>query len=134
MRLTRALARPYALLLALLAVHEVDSAYWREWEIFHLPGGIQFFAALHVPLLYFAALGLLRVARGDETDTQQGAWAALGLALAGIACPVIHGAFLWGGHSAFRTPVSIVLMAACGLAALPLGYGALRRMKHPSGT
>ena len=24
--------------LTLLVVHEIDSAYWKEWELFHLPG------------------------------------------------------------------------------------------------
>ena len=24
---------------ALLVTHQIDSAYWKEWELFHLPGG-----------------------------------------------------------------------------------------------
>jgi hypothetical protein len=26
---------------ALLVTHQIDSAYWRECELFHLPGGVQ---------------------------------------------------------------------------------------------
>ncbi len=27
--------------LAFVLIHQVDGAYWREWEMFRLPGGIQ---------------------------------------------------------------------------------------------
>ena len=41
----------------LLILHEIDSAYWREWELFRIPGGIALFLALHVPLLSVVLLG-----------------------------------------------------------------------------
>jgi hypothetical protein len=31
----------------LLIVHEIDSAYWKEWELFKLPGGAGGFVILH---------------------------------------------------------------------------------------
>ena len=37
----------------LLINHEIDSAYWKEWELFRLPGGIAGFLLLHSPLLHF---------------------------------------------------------------------------------
>jgi hypothetical protein len=45
----RRLAKLYMLNLALLATHEIDSAYWHEWEMFHLPGGVQGFLAAGFP-------------------------------------------------------------------------------------
>jgi hypothetical protein len=30
----------------LLCVHEIDSAYWHEWSLFGIPGGIQLFLTL----------------------------------------------------------------------------------------
>jgi hypothetical protein len=35
----------------LLITHEIDSAYWHEWELFRLPGGIQLFLMLHILLI-----------------------------------------------------------------------------------
>jgi hypothetical protein len=32
--------------LALLITHEIDSAFWKEWNLFGLPGGVQEFLAL----------------------------------------------------------------------------------------
>jgi hypothetical protein len=34
----------------LLISHEIDSAYWKEWELFKLPGGIGVFWLHFVPL------------------------------------------------------------------------------------
>src|SRR5687767_10445014 len=42
------LNRIVVLNLALVSTHQVDAAYWREWEMFELPGGIQLFNALNV--------------------------------------------------------------------------------------
>jgi hypothetical protein len=42
----------------LLISHEIDSAYWKEWELFKLPGGIGVFWLHFVPL---------RVLRGFKT-------------------------------------------------------------------
>jgi len=35
----------------LLICHEIDFAYWREWELFHIPGGPIVFVTLHLPLV-----------------------------------------------------------------------------------
>jgi hypothetical protein len=44
------LKRLYLINTALLSTHEVDSAYWREWDLFHLPGGLPGFLLLHISL------------------------------------------------------------------------------------
>jgi len=41
--------------------HEIDSAYWKEWELFRLPGGITGILILHFPLLLFVLYGLVLV-------------------------------------------------------------------------
>jgi hypothetical protein len=51
----------YAVNAVLLIVHEIDSAYWKEWELFHLPGGISGFLALHIPLILVVFYGFSRV-------------------------------------------------------------------------
>jgi hypothetical protein len=47
----------------LLINHEIDSAYWKEWELFKLPGGITGFLLIHFPLLIFVLYGLVLVSR-----------------------------------------------------------------------
>jgi len=47
----------------LLISHEIDSAYWKEWDLFKLPGGITGFLIIHFPLLFFILYGLIRERR-----------------------------------------------------------------------
>ena len=47
----------------LLINHEIESAYWREWEMFRLPGGISGFLMLHFPLLFVILYGVALVYR-----------------------------------------------------------------------
>jgi len=37
--------------------HEIDSAFWKAWELFKLPGGINGFLILHFPLLFLILYG-----------------------------------------------------------------------------
>lgn len=34
-----------------LCIHQIDAAYWHEWELFHIPGGNQFNLLLNVPIV-----------------------------------------------------------------------------------
>jgi hypothetical protein len=43
----------YLLNTVVLIIHEIDSAYWKEWELFRLPGGVTGFLNLHFPILFF---------------------------------------------------------------------------------
>ena len=47
----------------LLINHEIDSAFWREWELFKLPGGTSGFLALHFPILFLVLYGLVSIER-----------------------------------------------------------------------
>lgn len=104
----RIAARLYLLNTALLATHEIDSAYWHEWNLFYLPGGIQFFLVVNFVLLLAVLYGLERVVR-----LRRGAklFSYL-LAGAGILAFSIHTAFVAAGFPEFRTPVSMSLLAA----------------------
>lgn len=98
----------YIINATLLTCHEIDSAYWREWELFHLPGGADLFVALHLPLVGLILWGLVLIAR----EQLAGRWFALGLGVAGLAGGLLHGWFLLHGDSRFRSPVSIALIVA----------------------
>jgi hypothetical protein len=104
-----------------LVVHEIDSAYWQEWKLFRLPGGIGLFLALHVPLVLAALLGLALVARGEPIGL---VFAAL-LSVAGVLAFLIHMYFLARGREEFRTPASIAVLGATLLASLAQGAATL---------
>ena len=85
-----------------LIVHEIDSAYWKEWDLFRLPGGEAGFLLLHFPLLLTVLYGLVLVERG--------AFAGLILSLllcgGGLFAFSIHTFFIRRGHPEFKAPVS----------------------------
>jgi len=86
----------------LLVNHEIDSAYWKEWELFKLPGGITGFLLLHFPLLFVVLYGLAMVAGRSFA----GLVFSIILSLGGIFAFVIHTYFLKKGRNEFNTGVS----------------------------
>jgi hypothetical protein len=109
----------------LLFIHEEDSAYWREWELFGLPGGIQLFLLLDAVLI---ALGLVGF-RYLILQRRAGLWFALAQAGCGVLAFVLHGIFILKGHREFTLPVSelvLFLTFAVSLAEARLAVRALR--------
>jgi hypothetical protein len=90
----------------LLINHEIDSAYWREWEIFNLPGGITGFLLLHFPLLFFVLYGLVLI----ERQSFWGFIFSIALCLGGIFAFVIHTYFLKQGRKEFDKPLSKLIL------------------------
>ena len=72
----------------LLILHEMDSAYWKEWELFRLPGGIGGFLLIHFPLYLVGLYGLVLVSQGTG---------------AGMVLSIVVGA---AGSLPFRLPLS----------------------------
>lgn len=124
------LTRLYALNAALLIAHEIDSAYWREWELFGVGGDGVGFVALHIPLVLLILWGFERLLAGARA----GFWMSVVLGLAGLSALAIHGAFLLQGHAQFRTPESIgVLLAAAIVSTAQLILTAQRlRLTRPA--
>lgn len=48
----------YILNATLLILHEIESAYEKEWEILKLPGKVTGFLILHIPIIFIFFLGL----------------------------------------------------------------------------
>jgi len=92
----------------LLIVHEIDSAYWQEWKLFKLPGGIGFFLVLHLPLVFLILWGLVQL----QQYTPAGYVMSMILAAAGIFAFTIHMVFMAKGNREFKTPLSIILLIA----------------------
>lgn len=45
----------------LLLLHEIESAYEREWEILKLPGQITGFLLMHIPIIFLVLYGLVEI-------------------------------------------------------------------------
>jgi hypothetical protein len=98
----------------LLICHEIDSAHWREWELFHIPGGPVVFVVLHLPLVALVLHGMMLTARGDPSWR----WYSLLTALAGVCGGVLHISLLLTGSQPFSTYFSVSLIAAFLLASI----------------
>lgn len=93
--------------LALVLTHQVDAAYWHEWEMFQLPGGIQLNNFINV--LAFIALLYLFV----PVVQRKASGMTCSLVIAAISALVlpIHAGFAIAGHQQFHLPFSIFIIA-----------------------
>ena len=98
----------------LLITHEIDSAYWKEWELFKLPGGSTGFVLLHLPLVFLILWGLVLVFQRSLA----GLALSLILSLGGIFAFTIHTMFIKKGRKEFNVPVSLFLLMATLLVSL----------------
>ncbi len=90
----------------LLINHEIDSAYWQEWELFKVPGGIGGFLLIHFPTLFVVLYGFVAVARHSFT----GLIISLILAFGGIFAFSIHMYFFRKGREEFKVLVSLLIL------------------------
>ena len=92
----------------LLINHEIDSAYWKEWDLFGLPGGIAGFLIIHFPLLFIVLYGLILVFQ----HTFAGLIFSLILCFFGVFAFAIHMFFVRKGREEFNTPISLFILVA----------------------
>ena len=92
----------------LLITHEIDSAYWKEWELFKLRGGVAGFLLLHLPLVFLVMWGSILVFQ----QSFAGLIMSLILSLAGIFAFIIHTIFIRKGRIEFNVPISLFLLIA----------------------
>jgi hypothetical protein len=104
----------YLINASLLIAHEIDSAYWKEWELFKLPGGAGFFVLLHVVLVFVFLLGLIWLVQNSTA----GMVLSLILGAAGIGAFIIHTWFICKGHQQFKTKISLLILIATLLTSL----------------
>lgn len=108
--------------LSFLIVHQIDAAYWHEWEMFLLPGGIQLFDFLN--LIIFVVLLACFVAAIERRSSGY----ASALVIAGVCGVVfpIHAGFALAGFEQFNLPMSIAAIAGCGITAIAQGIATVR--------
>lgn len=103
------LEKLYLINLCLIITHEIDSAFWKEWEMFYLPGGIQFFNIVNFVLIAFLVWGY----RAVVLKTKSGFSYSLIMSSVGVVAFIIHGTFLLNGYEQFTLPVSLIILALC---------------------
>lgn len=92
----------------LLINHEIDSAYWKEWDLFKLPGGITGFLIIHFLLLFPILYGLVQVFQ----DSFAGLVFSLILSFGGMFAFSIHLFFIKRGRNEFKVPISLFILIA----------------------
>jgi len=70
----------------LLLLHEIESAYEKEWDILKLPGGITGFLLMHIPIIFVILYGLLEITK----QTFMGFVWGIILGIGGIIPFVVH--------------------------------------------
>lgn len=80
----------YILNATLLLLHEIESAYEKEWEILKLPGGITGFLLLHIPIIIFLFYGAIEI---EKTSTI-GLTFGIIMGIAGIIPFLVHKIFI----------------------------------------
>ena len=98
----------------LLIVHEMDSVYWKEWDLFGLPGGVTGFLLIHLPLLFLGLYGLALVYQ----KAAGGLVFSLVISLAGLGGFGIHTYFIRKGRNEFTTSVSQFILWGMLIASL----------------
>ncbi len=90
----------------LLIIHEMDAAYWKEWKLFNLGGGIDCFLVIHFPLMLIVLYGLVLVSRHEHG----GLLYSLLVCAAGIFAFGVHYHFNGQGKPGFTSVVSRVVL------------------------
>jgi hypothetical protein len=98
----------YWLAAALLGAHEVDSGFWREWELFELPGGPDLFVALHVGIFLLILWGYAQLLARRRV----GVVMSLVLGGSGVFALGVHGWFLVHDDQRFRSVTSVSVLAS----------------------
>ena len=93
---------------AVLLVHQMDAAFWHEWTLFHLPGALAGYLLLNLPICAIVLYGYGTVVARRPTAVRF-SWL---LTASGLFAVAFHSWYLAGGDPAFRTTISLALLAA----------------------
>ena len=61
----------YIINATLLLLHEIESAYEKEWEILKLPGEITVFLLLHIPIILVMFYGLIETTSSPSSPKRR---------------------------------------------------------------
>ncbi len=103
---------------SVLLTHQIDAAYWHEWELFGLPGGAPLFVLTNVPMVFLVVWGAYALALGRTAGIVM-SWA---LVASGLIAFGLHTFFLVRGYAAFDAPVSLALLGATLVISIAQGF------------
>lgn len=89
----------------LLILHEMESAYEKEWEILKIPGKITGFILAHIPILFILFYGLLEI----DKQTLVGGWVGVITGFGGTIPFLVH-KILVRRKEKFNLPISNILI------------------------
>ena len=101
----KALTILYIVNATLLLLHEIESAYEKEWEILKLPGNISGFLLLHIPIIILLFYGLIEI----EKSTTIGLIFGIILGIGGVIPSIVH-KVLFNTPDQFNLPISNVII------------------------
>jgi hypothetical protein len=119
----------YVATAALLEAHEIDSAFWQEWNLFGMPGGIQLFLLGNIVLIVPFLYGLVFLVRSPRL----GARFALVLSAAGVLAFAIHGWLLLQGRPEFRLPASVGVLTVTLVTSVALAWQSINLLRQSAG-
>ncbi len=92
----------------ILINHEIESAYWEEWNLFKLPGKITGFIIIHIPLVFLTLLGAVELFK----QTGLGYLLCIIVAIGGLFSYFAHNYFIRKGEEGFDLIISKFLLVA----------------------
>ena len=95
----------YIINATLLLLHEIESAYEKEWEILKLPGKITGFLLFHIPIIIFIFFGLIEI----ENNSTIGMIIGIILGIGGVIPFIVHKLIIKGTNQ-FNLPISNVII------------------------
>jgi len=93
----------------LLIIHQIDAAYWQEWEMFLIPGGIQGFLVFNIVIIPIVLFGYKSVIVNDNRACKYSYFCAA----LGIFTFIAHLFFILLNYSQFTLPLSILIIVLC---------------------
>jgi len=108
--------RSYLFTMCLLIIHQIDAAYWQEWTMFNLPGGIQVYLLFNIIIIPIVLIGYKSVVIKDHRANMY-CYLCVGL---GLVTFIIHSVLFMLEYKQFDLPLSIVIIALCLFSSLYL--------------
>lgn len=106
--------RSYLTTMSLLILHQIDAGYWKEWEMFYLPGGIQLFLFFNLLILPILFIGYKSIIISDENSVRYSMFCAS----LGCLTFIIHAGFMFSGKPEFHLPASLLIIFFCLVSSL----------------
>ena len=101
--------RAYFTTMSLLIFHQIDAAYWNEWEMFYLPGGVQGYLLFNI----IAIPVILNGYKHSINHTESAKLYSYICGTLGVITFLIHAGFAAFGSRQFNLPLSILIIVLC---------------------